>query len=120
MKKTTITVLLSALAFPGAGHLFLKHTIRGIILMVLFGVLLYPITSYAYQQAQLLAKDIISGHVAPTLNAIQNYLAQHSNALEQLQQLTLFSYAILLLWLIGILDSYRLAKIQTIDQLPAK
>jgi len=120
MKKTTIAILLSALAFPGAGHLFLKHTIRGIILMVLFCVLLYQITSYAYQQAQLLAKDIISGHVAPTLNAIQNYLAQHSNDLEQLQQLTLLSYAILLLWLIGILDSYRLAKIQTTDQLPAK
>lgn len=115
MKKTTIAVLLSALASPGAGHLFLKCTTRGIILILLFGVLLYPMTSYAYQQALLLSQKIVSGHLNPTIDAMRYFIAQQPSDTEQLKQLNLSSYALLILWLIGILDSYRLAKIETTD-----
>lgn len=112
MKKTTIVILLSALVCPGAGHLFLKHTIRGIILILLFSVLLYPITNYAYQQTLLIYQEVLSGHIAPTMASIKHFMTQHPSDREQLQQLSLSSYALLILWLIGILDSYRLAKNQ--------
>jgi len=112
MKKTTAVVLLSTLAFPGAGHFFLKHLKRGVLLLILFSTLLYHVINAAYQQAQFVYQQILAGNVALNSQAIAQFMAENLQDIHQLQQAGYASYAILLLWLIGILDSYRLAKIQ--------
>jgi hypothetical protein len=112
MKKTTKAVLLSALAFPGAGHLYLKHKKRGVLLLALFFVLFYHVINSAYRQAQFIYEEILAGHVALTQQAIIEFMADNAFDMQQLQQAGYASNALLILWLIGMLDSYRLAKIQ--------
>lgn len=112
MKKTTTVVLLSALAFPGAGHLYLKHKKRGVLLLALFCMLLCHVINSAYQQAQFIYEEILAGRVALTQQAIAVFMADNTYDMQQLQQAGYASNALLILWLIGMLDSYRLAKIK--------
>lgn len=110
MKKTTMAVLLSALAFPGAGHLYLKHVKRGTLLLIIFSAFLYKVINSAYQQAQFVYEQILAGHVQLTQQAIAQFMVENADDMAQLQQASSASYIMLILWLIGILDSYRLAK----------
>jgi len=112
MKKTTAVVLLSSLAFPGAGHLFLKHLKRGVVLLILFGALFYHVINAAYHQAQFVYQQILAGNVELNQQAIAQFMTENIKDIHQLQQAGYASYAIVFLWLIGILDSYRLAKAQ--------
>jgi len=111
MKRSAKAALLSALVFPGVGHIVLRHHVRGSVLILLALVASSAIISRVYQQALTLVDRINSGDVpadAETIMRMVSESASYSNSLFE-------NYAVIILgvcWLFGIIDSYRLGVAQ--------
>ena len=98
--------LLSALVFPGLGHFYLKQRIQGFLLAGTALAALYVIVSRAADQAMQLSDKILRGEVAPDVTSITEALA--SQPADGGSSLMTIAYAALVItWLIGIVDSYR-------------
>lgn len=99
--------MLSGLVFPGTGHLFLKAYFRGYTLLILALAALSVIVRTAYQQAQQVVDQVLSGDVALESAAITQAVADSANTADSLVD----NIAVILLavcWLAGIIDSYWL------------
>ena len=106
MSKSSKAALLSALVFPGAGHLFLKNRITGVVLASASLVAFYLIISKMVERAQDVFAKVESGEIGLDLAAISESVSGQSAANES--QLLDMAWAILIIcWLIGIVDSYR-------------
>lgn len=115
MKKSTLSILLSAFVYPGVGHFYLRYRKRGITYAITFSIFLYYIISFAYQQVSILHQGIISGEIALTRDAITRYMIDNIEDINQIQNAGYASYIMLLLWVICIFDTYRLAKTQPLS-----
>jgi hypothetical protein len=106
MKKSTKAVLLSALVFPGLGHLVLRHYLRGSLLVVCSLAALTVVVRIAFQQAQSLLDHVASGEIPMDATAIGEAVSNASNAADdRLSGIAFFVY--IACWLIGIFDAYR-------------
>lgn len=109
MKKSTKAVLLSALVFPGSGHIFLKKYTTGIILITASIAAAYYLVSLAIDKAFEIAEKIQSGDVPLDLGTISNLVSQQSTGTAaQLENVA--TIALIIFWLVGIVDSYRLSR----------
>lgn len=111
MKKSSKAALISGLIFPGIGHLFLKQYFRGSVLAVLSLAALSVIVTTAYQHAQLVVDQILSGDVSMEADAIAQAVSDSTGAADSLVD----NAALVVLvacWLAGIIDSYRLGAVQ--------
>lgn len=106
MKRSTKAVFLSGFVFPGIGHLYLKRYVRGILLSGGAAAAIYFIVSSAVNTALEVAEKIQSGGVPLDVAAITNLVSQQSPGSEQ--SLNIATIVLVALWLIGIVDSYRL------------
>jgi len=107
MKRATKAALLSGLVFPGIGHLYLKVRARGYALLVTALVALSVIIRTAYQQAQLVVDEVLSGQVAMDSDAIAQAVADSASTADSL----VYNVAVIVLvacWLGAIFDAYRL------------
>ena len=111
MRRTTKSVLLSALVFPGSGHFFLKQYLRGAALMVLATAGLALIVAKAVQEAMDVVEKFQYGQVPLDPQALSKLLAKSASGADGLV-LDIATYGIGLCWLIGIVDSYRIGKRQ--------
>ena len=111
MKKSTKSVLLSALVFPGAGHFFLRQYLRGAALMGLSMAGLAIIVAKSVQEALSIVDKLQSGEVPLDAEAISRMVAKATSGTEGLV-LDIATYGIGLCWLIGIVDSYRIGNRQ--------
>lgn len=109
MKKSTKAVLLSALVFPGAGHLLLKKYIHGAILAGTASYGLYFLISRMIEKALQIAEKIESGEVQPDLAVITELVSSQSTGAEA-RSLNIATAALIISWLIGIVDSYRVGR----------
>jgi len=109
MSKSTKAVLLSALVFPGAGHLFLKKRIPGAALICASLAALYLIISNMLERAQQIADKILSGEVNLDEAAIAELLSRQPTVGES-QPLDIAWVVLIISWLIGIVDSYRCSR----------
>lgn len=103
MKKSVKALLWSGLVVPGAGHFFLKRYATGMALLVptIFSLafLIYDVL----QKATAIAEKIVSGAVsadATTIAALVSGSATGSNEIA--------GYVILVCWVAGMVDSYRI------------
>ena len=104
MKRSTKAVLLSALVFPGSGHLYLRRWIEGILLSAVAAVALYMITSVVWHTAMDIAGQIQSGAIGSDMDTISALVEERLLATEGKTNL-----ATLMLgasWVIGIIGSY--------------
>ena len=112
MKRSTKAALLSGLIFPGIGHLYLKRYVHGIALCVASASAIYFIASVAVTTALEVAEKIQSesGGVAPDMAAIMDLVSQQSSGSEQ--SVNIATVALVVCWVIGIVDSYRQGRAQ--------
>ena len=103
--------LLSALVFPGAGHFFLKKHIRGIILTCASVASLYFLISGIVERALHIADKINRGEVQLDVAAIMELVSAQPTGTEA-QLINSASAFLILVWLIGIVDAYRVGRIQ--------
>jgi TM2 domain-containing membrane protein YozV len=115
MKKATKAVLLSAFVFPGAGHIYLKKYISG---GVLFGASLlgiYYLISKTVESALQIVEKIQSGEVQPDVTAITQLVTKQSTGAES-QLLNIATATIIICWIIGIIDSYRIGRLRDANE----
>lgn len=101
-------VLLSALVYPGSGHLLLKKYPMGIALIIISSTALSVIIYHAVQRANEIISKIQSGEMLPDVVAISEMLTQTDT-----QQMRIATIFFLIFWVVGIVDSYRISRKQT-------
>lgn len=111
MNRATKALLLSALVFPGAGHLFLKRYLRGAGLLAVTLAGLAVIVVESVHKALAIADKLQRGEVPLDLAAITGLLAQSTSGSAGLV-LDIATYLVTLCWLVGVFDSYRIGKRQ--------
>ena len=104
MKKSTKAALLSALVFPGVGHLYLKRWVTGSLLLSVAAVLTYYIGSVVMDTANVVAQQIGSGAVALDVDTITALVVQESSA--PARPTNLAETVWLVCWVIGIAGSF--------------
>jgi len=102
-------VSLSAFVFPGVGHFFLKKHAVGAILAGAAMTTLYLIGATVIVRAQQIAQQIQSGEVPLDIAAIAQLLSGQTTGIET-QSLNLATAVFTVTWLVGIVDSYRIAR----------
>ena len=111
MKMSTKAALLSACIFPGAGHIFLKKHIPGVVLISASFVAIYYLVSKTVEKALQIIESIQSGDVQLDIAAIAELVSQQSTGTEA-QLINIATSAFIICWLIGIIDSYRLGRVR--------
>jgi len=115
MKKSTKAVLLSALVFPGAGHLYLKRYLAGGTLAATSFACLYYLIANAVEKALAIVEQIQNGEVQMDPVAITELASRQPGGTEAFL-LDVSTYAIIILWLFGIFDSYRRGRLSDNQQ----
>jgi len=111
MKISTTAVLISALIFPGGGHFYLKKYVSCSILVISTIIPLYIIITQAVERATLLSEQILRGEVPYEIEAILKLAMQHPTGADA-HLLSIATTALIIVWTIGIIDSYRLGHIR--------
>lgn len=105
MTKTKKSVLLSALVFPGAGHLYLKKYRTAGLLIVTSLASIYVIATEVIKQTGIILKEIeASGYtISPErITELSTQAANNANTTET----SIASTLILVCWLVGIVGAY--------------
>ena len=106
MSKSGKAALLSALVFPGVGHLLLKKYVTGAILVCASLAALYLIVADILERALSIVEKIERGEVSPDVAAIAELLSRQPTGNES-QLLDVALPVLIICWVIGIADSYR-------------
>jgi len=110
MKLSIKAALFSALVFPGSGY-FLVHSKTkawACMLVVLSSLVIFMLEA-AYK-AELIAQKIVAGHISYEISAVREQILLLPGRFDA----NLISYAswlIVFIWLISIVDSYRLGRV---------
>ena len=110
MKKSTKAILLSAFVFPGAGHFFLKKVLSGAVLAGASFAGIYYLILDATEKAFNFTEQLQYGDIQPDIRAITELLS-HQTTGSEAQLLHIATTALIICWLIGIIDSYRVGRI---------
>jgi len=106
MNKSMKAALLSALVFPGAGHIFLKRYISAAFLASTALSALYIVTANILERALQITDKILQGELQPDIATITEFILK-SPAGTDTQFINIAVITLTLSWLIGILDSFR-------------
>ena len=118
MKKSTKAVLLSAVVFPGVGHLYLKQFVIGLLLFGGSVAALYLSVSSAVSKALEIAATIQSEGAPLDIDTIARLVSEQSDGAEGVS-LRMTTIALIAFWVIGIFDSYRVGRIvEKVDEAP--
>lgn len=110
MKKSTKAVLFSALVFPGAGHFVVKKTAIGLALTCIAVIALVMIIANPVQAGMaLLEKKMDGGVLIPDPQMITELVEVIRSELWRLNAAWI---ALIASWVVGIVDSYRIGRMQ--------
>lgn len=109
MNRSTKAALISALIFPGIGHLYLKQYLVGFILSCTAFSSVYYLISKSLERAMSIVDKFQGGVVLPDIATITEMVTKQSMG-EGTELLNLASVVFLICWIVGIIDSYRLGK----------
>jgi predicted small integral membrane protein len=111
MKKSTKAVLLSALVFPGLGHLSLKKYVPAAVLAgASFASIYYTITKSVENALQIVEK-IQMDYSQPDVAAIIDSVSQQPVGSDA-YLIDIATTVFVICWLFGIIDSYRAGRAQ--------
>lgn len=106
MSRSNTALLLSALVMPGAGQLYLKRVLRGMVLVILSLVCLWIIADSVLQQVSVVLAQLQSGDLALDSTHIAALAAQTRGSPES----DIATYVLIGCWLGGMIDTYWLGK----------
>jgi uncharacterized membrane protein len=111
MKRSTKAALLSALVFPGAGHMFLKKYLAGALIIGTSIAAVYYLLSKSLEMASQITEELQRGNIQLDIETITELVSKQSTAAD-VQLLNIATAAFFICWLIGIIDSYRIGRTQ--------
>ncbi|WP_166425641.1 hypothetical protein [Paraglaciecola sp. 20A4] len=106
MRASIKAALLTGLVYPGAGHLYLKKSAIGISFLCAFSVPLYLIISEIMTKTMGIVEQIGNGEIPLDVTAISASLS--SVTAMNPHELNIKIYALITIWLIAIVDSFRI------------
>ena len=107
MKKALKAGLWSGLVFPGLGHYSVKAYKRGTVLLLVAAAALFKTVLIAVDRALEVVDKINNGEIAPDMMSVQRAIENSTGGVDS--RVGSYLLAVLLLcWLIGIVDSWRL------------
>ena len=106
MKKSTKAALLSAFVFPGAGHFYLKKYLFGTVLAGATFFSIYYLVVKITETAEQIVEQMQTSGVSLDVAGISDLASAQSAGNDSLL-LNIASTAVLICWIIGIIDSYR-------------
>jgi hypothetical protein len=115
MKNSIKGALLSGLVFPGLGHVVLRHYKRGVALMLTVSLSLLILVMKATRQAFIILKKIEAEGLVIDMSTISSAAAQASTASASLVY-NFILFLIIFLWIIGIVDAYRLGRKMDVEE----
>jgi len=111
MKLSLKAALFSAFIFPGSGHFLLKKPVPGSLLAGVSILCVWALLSTALEKAQEISLKIQSGEVQLDISRITEEVSkQVAGGGTQLAEIA--TYLLLICWLLGIVDSYRVGWLQ--------
>lgn len=115
MKEANKSALISAFIYPGVGHLYLRKRIAGCLLVAIASWAIFIVIGNIMTRAMEITDKIINGQLAPDISAISQLILQpQSDAVAQ--QLSTATTVLIIVWIVGIIDSYRLGRTKDIQQ----
>ena len=111
MSKSIKAVLLSGLVFPGIGHFYLKKHIQGIIFSGIATISLCFLLVTTARMAQEISDKILNGEIAMDLVDISEAIMKLLDN-SGIHQLNLATFILFLCWLVSMVDSFRLGRIE--------
>lgn len=112
MNKSMKAALLSALVFPGVGHLYLKKYLSGLALVTSASAALYFLLEAEVERALQIVEKIQRGEVQPNVDAIMESVTQQSSGSDS-RMINIALLILFFLWLIAIVDSYMAGRERT-------
>jgi hypothetical protein len=106
MKNESKAILLSALVFPGAGHVFLKKYPIALGFICASIYLLITLFNFLNGIVQVVTKQINNGEISLNIDALTQAVSSQLSELPA--QYSYISYALLFLWVFAMIDAYRL------------
>jgi hypothetical protein len=106
MNKAFKAALVSALIFPGIGHFSLKKPLQGSLLAGASFVCLYFMVSAIMEVANQIVVKIQNGDIPMDVTNISNIVASQLAGSDG-RLINIPSYMLMVLWVVGIVDSYR-------------
>ena len=104
MKKPMIALLLSALVMPGAGHLYLKHFVRGVVLLMASLACLWVIMDWVLELTGRVFDGLAEAGGAPDPGQLADLVMRASDN----SGIGSASLILATCWVVGMLDAYRL------------
>ena len=111
MKRATKAALLSALVFPGAGYFIVNKTKQALTFILLTLTGLSAIIYDSVYKAQIIAQKVTSGALSLDANIIREEILKTQGVISP-ELISAITFAIATLWIVAIIDSYRLGKSQ--------
>lgn len=109
MKSSTKAVLLSLFLFPGSGHVYLKKYAVGGVLITASLAAIYYLLLAIVDKATRVSEMILSGEVRLDVISITQALSKQTTAADS-QSLKVATAVLVVCFLVGILDAYRLGR----------
>jgi len=110
--------LISALVIPGGGHFYLKKHFIGALLAGITLVCIYLLLSTAMEAAQAISLQIQSGEIPLDIGRIQQAISEQTAARGSITTRAA-TWLLVICWLVGIADSFRLGRKQEQARLKA-
>ena len=109
MNKGIKAALLSAFVFPGVGHFVVKKYSSALLFIVSAGACVYFLLNQAWENALNLVEKMQSGMLVGNLDQISQMVDQQVSAHDAMMS-NVVSGILLLLWIVSIVDGYRIGK----------
>ncbi|RBW47627.1 hypothetical protein DS885_02220 [Psychromonas sp. B3M02] len=104
MNKSLKAALLSALIYPGFGHLSLKRYLSAAVFIISFSIPMILLFKQIMEKANQVVAQIEHGQVGMDVSSISNALTSTGGSM---QTLDFYTYLMLAVWVIALLDIYR-------------
>jgi len=114
MNRSMKAALLSAFVFPGVGHVYLKRYISGTLLAGTALIALYFAITAAVERALQIVDKIQSGEIQPDVAVITELVTKQATGADA-KLINIATAVLIITWLIGIVDSYRVGRLQDGD-----
>ena len=111
MSNALKAVLFSAFVFPGSGHLYLRKPVQGGLLVIVSIACVTILLSIAMEKAQQISDKILSGEIPLDVTRITEEITSHA-ATGGTQWAEIATYLLLVCWLVGIVDSFRVGRLK--------
>ncbi len=110
MSKSIKAALLSGLLFPGLGHLYLKRFLPATILIISALIAIGFVASVILVVAVDISAQIESGAIAPDMITLTETVTEQVHAKRHTTNISVL--VLIVLWVFGIVDSYRIGRKQ--------